>query len=478
MPGSPPLAVDLDGTLVLTDTLHESALKLIKSEPLCLLRIPCWLLRGRAHAKRQIGARVLPDVSLLPYNEPLIEWLEKERADGRQLCLCTASDERLAQAVSRHTGLFGSVVASNGLENMKGEAKRAALEARYGKNGFSYAGDAAADLRVWEGASSTIVASGNQGLEDRARQLCDVEKSFPRTSNAAGDLLRLLRTHQWAKNALLFVPALAGHRVDVSTLVTLSIAFLAFSLSSSLVYIVNDLLDVESDRRHPRKRLRPFASGSVSIVAGIALAAILMPVSGLVAWQVGESFTMVLVIYLLLTMTYSLLLKRIVLIDCLTLAGLYTVRVIAGAAAISIAVSYWLLAFSVFLFLSLAFLKRYVEIREVADADGRGELHGRGYRSSDLDFVQGLGLAAGMISVLVFALYIESPAIQEMYRAPEFVWAALVVFLYWVSRTWLKAHRGEMHDDPVVFAVTDRGSLACGACFLAAIALGTVGLPA
>ena len=250
---------------------------------------------------------------------------------------------------------------------------------------------------------------------------------------------------------------------------------MAFSLCSSLTYVFNDLLDIESDRRHPRKQRRPLACGHVSVGIAIALAVALLPISVLLAYGVGETFLLILGAYLLLTLAYSLRLKRLVLVDCLTLASLYGLRVIAGAAAVSMTVSYWLLTFSVFLFLSLAFLKRYVEIRDTIDAGVRDELHGRGYRRSDLAFVQGMGLSAGMTSVLVFALYIDSPAMVELYCSPQWVWAAGVVFLYWVSRVWLKAHRGEMHDDPVVFAMTDRGSLACGALFLTAIALGMVG---
>ncbi len=471
-----PLAVDLDGTLVLSDTLHESIIKLVKSQPLSVLLLPLWLARGKAYLKQQIGARVEPDPALLPYNAPLIKWLKQERDNGRSLSLCTASNEGIANTIAEHIGLFDSVIASNGKDNIKGVAKRAALEERFGIQGFSYAGNAPADLAVWQGARSAIVVSGDTGLVDKARALCEIEKTFPREMNNPRDILRLLRTHQWAKNTLLFVPALAAHLIDLATAITLAIAFIAFSLCSSAIYVVNDLLDLESDRRHPRKRLRPFAAGSVSITAGIILVPVLLGSSALLSIQVGGPFTSVLTCYLVLTLTYSTVLKRLVLLDCLALAGLYTVRMIAGAAAISISVSFWLLAFSVFLFLSLAFVKRFVELRETTEAVGNRDLHGREYHHGDSSFIQTLGISTGMISVLVLALYIDSTASEQLYRTPEFVWGALAVFLYWICWLWLKAHRGEMHDDPVVFAVTDRVSLVCGALFLVTVFLGTLSL--
>lgn len=469
-----PLAVDLDGTLVLTDTLYESVIKLVTSNPFSVLLLPFWLARGKAYLKQQVGARAIPEPALLPYNQPLLDWLKQEKARGRHLTLCTASDEAVARSVSEHTGLFDELIASDGSRNIKGRVKLEALKQRFGDHGFSYAGDSTADLAVWEHANSAVTAVSSEQLTERVKASCQIEKSFPRETNSLADILRLLRVHQWAKNSLLFAPALAAHQLDLTTLSTLMVAFVAFSLCASSIYIFNDLIDLESDRRHPRKKLRPLAEGSVSMLAGLALAPTLLGVSVVIASQLNSSFIIALGFYLVLTLTYSLLLKRVVLLDCITLASLYTLRVIAGAAAISNTISFWLLAFSVFLFLSLAFVKRFIELKEASRASLEMGLPGRGYHPEDSGFVLSLGIATGMMSVMVFALYIDSTASEELYLTPELVWVAVAVFQYWVSWIWLKAYRGEMHDDPVVFAITDRVSLLSGAIFVSAIFLGTM----
>jgi 4-hydroxybenzoate polyprenyltransferase len=279
------------------------------------------------------------------------------------------------------------------------------------------------------------------------------------------------------KNLLLFVPLLAAHKLtNLDTWLALILAFFSFSLCASSVYIVNDLLDLESDRQHPRKCDRPFASGLVPTWMGIVLAPLLLLSSLTLAQYVGGTFLPWLLFYFVLTCAYSWGLKRLMLVDCLTLAMLYTVRIIAGAAAASMALSFWLLAFSVFLFLSLAFVKRYAELQEQL-LNGKQKAHGRGYYTSDAPLVQMLGIASGYAAVLVLALYLNSDAVVQLYRAPEFVWGAVPVILFWVSWMWMKAHRGEMHDDPLVFAVKDRASLISGVVFAAVLATGTVGRP-
>ena len=473
----PTLVVDLDGTLVYTDTLHESVLMLIKRHPPAIFALPFWLMRGKAYMKRRLNDLVSPDPTLLPYNTELVNYLKEQHDAGRMLVLCTAADQKIATRVSNHLGLFSQVLASDGQENMKGPNKRKVLEERFSRQGFSYAGDTKSDLAVWAAASSSIIVSNSQSLKTSAQTLCPIEKEFPKPKVRIRDIAKLLRIHQWAKNLLLFVPAIAAHQVgEVGLIFTLAIAFFSFSLCSSSVYIANDLLDLESDRRHPRKRARPLASGRISIVTGLVMLPALLTASALLALQVGPLFCWVLLIYYLLTCVYSVILKRIALLDCLALAALYTLRVIAGAAAILMSVSFWLLAFSVFLFLSLAFLKRFVELQEASDNALGVNMPGRGYDCGDSQFIQVLGIAAGFVSVLVLALYIDSTASEQLYLIPEVVWGAVAVLLYWVSWIWLKAHRGEMHDDPVVFATTDRVSLACGLAFGGIVALGTVGL--
>lgn len=466
------LVVDLDGTLIHTDMLHESALKLLRERPLQTLRIPFWLRQGKAVLKERLADRTDLDPKTLPYNQPLLAWLQEQRAAGRQLVLCTASDQQIAQRIAEHLGIFDEVIASDGQDNIAGERKAAELVARYGEKGFDYAGNSSTDLAVWAHAQQAIVVNGKPGLSERAASLTTTGPVFPPPAQGLTVWRRVLRVHQWLKNILLFVPLVAAHQLgNTQAWSTLFLAFLAFSLCASSVYIANDLLDLESDRQHPRKCKRPFASGEVPAWKGVVLGPVLLCISLILGWQVGTDFLSWLLLYFSLTCVYSWRLKRLLLIDCLTLAMLYTLRIVAGAAAIAQPLSFWLLAFSIFLFLSLAFVKRYAELR--LHKQGSGSLHGRGYHSDDAPIVQIMGIVAGYAAVLVLALYVNSDAIMTMYSHPKLLWGAVPVVLFWVSWVWMRAHRGEMHDDPLVFAIKDRTSLMAGAAFALVLALGT-----
>ena len=467
----PVLVVDLDGTLIHTDMLHESALQLFREHPLQALRIPFWLRAGKAVLKARLAERIHLDPKTLPYNQPLLDWLESERSSGRRLVLCTASDQKIARQIATHLGIFDEVIASDGQDNVAGERKAAALVERYGKKGFDYAGNSSTDLAVWAHARRAIVVNGKTGLTDRASAISELAEVFPPARQGLSAWRRVLRVHQWLKNILLFVPLLAAHDLtNLHAWGALLLAFVAFSLCASSVYIANDLMDLESDRLHPRKRKRPFAAGLVPAWKGVLLAPVLLVASLWLGWQVGTAFLSWLLLYFSLTCVYSWRLKRLLLIDCLTLAMLYTLRIVAGAAAIGQPLSFWLLAFSIFLFLSLAFVKRYAELRLYRK--GSGSLHGRGYHSDDAPIVQMMGIVAGYAAVLVLALYVNSDAIVALYEHPRLVWGAVPVVLFWVSWVWMRAHRGEMHDDPLVFAIKDRTSLAAGAAFALVLAVG------
>lgn len=467
----PVLVVDLDGTLIHTDMLHESALKLFREHPLQTLGIPLWLRAGKPVLKARLAERIHLDPKTLPYNQPLLDWLESERASGRRLVLCTASDQKIARQIATHLGIFDEVIASDGQDNVAGERKAAALVERYGKKGFDYAGNSSTDLAVWAHARRAIVVNGKTGLTDRASAISELAEVFPPARQGLSAWRRVLRVHQWLKNILLFVPLLAAHDLtNLHAWGALLLAFVAFSLCASSVYIANDLMDLESDRLHPRKRKRPFAAGLVPAWKGVLLAPVLLVASLWLGWQVGTAFLSWLLLYFSLTCVYSWRLKRLLLIDCLTLAMLYTLRIVAGAAAIGQPLSFWLLAFSIFLFLSLAFVKRYAELRLYRK--GSGSLHGRGYHSDDAPIVQMMGIVAGYAAVLVLALYVNSDAIVALYEHPRLVWGAVPVVLFWVSWVWMRAHRGEMHDDPLVFAIKDRTSLAAGAAFALVLAVG------
>lgn len=472
-----PLVVDLDGTLILTDMLHESALGAIGADPLDALRIPFWLLQGKAALKQQLARRAEVDAPCLPYNEDLIEWLKRQKAEGRALILCTASDRSIAEGIARHVGIFDEVMASDGAVNLAGPNKAAALVQRFGNAGFDYAGNSSADLAVWRHARQAIVVNASAGLEGQARRLCQVEQVFPAKARGLGVWRRVLRMHQWLKNLLLFVPLFAAHQLtNAAAWSSLMLAFVSFSLCASAVYIANDLVDLNSDRRHPRKRARPFASGSVPAWMGVLLAPVLLLTSLWMAWLVGKHFLGWIAFYFSVTCAYSWGLKRLILIDCLTLAMLYTLRIVAGAAAAQMSLSFWLLAFAVFLFLSLAFVKRYAEL-EVHLLGDSAKAHGRDYYTSDAPLIQTLGVTSGYASVLVLALYLNSEAVMKLYRFPEIIWGAVPVMLFWISWMWLQAHRGRMNDDPLVFAVKDKASLLAGGTFAAVLAVGALGTP-
>ena len=407
-----PLCVKLDGSVLRTDVLLEGFLSLLKRNPVYGLWALLWRLRGRAVLKAEIERRVPLDASSLPYNRELLVWLRSERERGRQLWLCTGADELLAHSVARHLGIFEGVISPDSLHTLAGYV-------------------------------SVPVSLGAGGHRLRA-------------------IWRALRPHQWAKNLLLFVPLLAAHRANDTVALGRAVeAFIAFCLCASSVYVLNDLLDLQADRVHERKCKRPFASGELPLRVGFMLVPALLAAATLLAGLLSPTFLAALGSYYLLTSAYSFALKGMIFIDAIALAALYTLRIIAGAAATAVPLSFWLLLFSVFLFLSLAVVKRYAELDALRR---RGRLHaaGRDYDIEDLPLMESVGISAGYLSVLILALYINSPSTLQMYRHPQALWPLCLLMLYWVTRTWMKTHRGKMHDDPVVFAMRDRVSLATG----------------
>ena len=451
-----PLCVDLDGTLIRSDLLIESALNLFRRNPAYAFAFVVWVARGKAHLKREIAKRAHIDVTLLPYEPRLLKWLRGEQSARRRV-LCTASDQTLADAVAAHLGDFDVVLGSDGTRNLSGDNKAQTLCEQFGEHGFDYAGNEARDLRVWPFARRAVIVNAPQRVVDAARKRFEVERVFDREGSSLKVWVKALRLHQWLKNLLVFLPLLAAHMVFVPQAIAHSaLAFVAFGLCASGVYVLNDLLDLEADRMHPRKRLRPFASGSLPLVSGLIVAPILTFAAFALALLLGPRFILVLLSYYGLTLGYSFLFKRIPMLDVAVLAALYTLRIIAGTAALRVETSFWLLAFSMFLFSSLAMIKRYTELQSLLSS-GTSRVT-RGYAVEDLPLVQSLGAAGGYLSVLVLALYINSTQSEALYRHPQALWLLCPMLLYWISRAWLVAHRGAMHDDPVVFALTDRVS--------------------
>jgi 4-hydroxybenzoate polyprenyltransferase len=458
-----PLVVDLDGTLVRTDTLHESLLVLLKRNPLLLVLAALWLLKGKAAFKAEVGRRVRLDATRLPYSEPLLAYLQEEKARGRRLVLATAADQSIAEAVAAHLGLFSEVYASDGKVNLSGARKLERLKQAHPE--FDYAGDGEVDLVLWREARRALVVHGSPGLQRRVRALGRGEvRVFEAPATGVRTWVKALRMHQWAKNALVFVPIVAGHKAsDLGLLAQAALGFAAFSLCASSVYVLNDLLDLDSDRRHPTKRERPFASGALPVRVGAVLAPVLL-VAGftLALLLLPLPFSALLATYYALTLGYSMYLKQVLVLDVLVLAGLYTVRLFAGSLATGVPTSSWLFTFSMFLFLSLALVKRLSEVRRLRLSD-EVAAPGRGYLASDYEQLASLGVSAGYLSVLVLAFYITSKDVTGLYTYPERLWLLCPVMLYWVSRVWLLAHRGLVNEDPLVFALRDKVSYAVGA---------------
>ncbi|HTW46180.1 MAG TPA: UbiA family prenyltransferase [Acidobacteriaceae bacterium] len=458
-----PLCVDLDGTLVKSDTLLDSMLLLMRSRPGQALMAPLWLMGGRAAFKAKVTSRVTLDVEHLPWNHKLLEYLAEQRATGRKIYLTTGADMQLAQRIAGYLGLFDGVVASDGATNRTGDRKLASLRERFPGQGFDYVGNASPDVPVLAASGEAMVANPTSTLKStlRSRKIA-VSHTFEDRVPLGKSLLKAIRLHQWAKNVLIFVPVLLAHVLRLPLLLTVLLAFLCFSLCASASYVVNDLLDIDADRKHPRKRNRPFASGDLSAVTGVAVAVVLLAAAFTGAAFLPRTFLWWLLVYLVTTLAYSLRLKRVVLVDVLLLSGLYTLRLLAGAGAARVKISPWFAAFSIFLFLSLAIVKRFSELQNIR-ARGGTLANGRGYLLTDIEQLRSFGTMCGLGAVVIFALYINGPEIVKLYHHPMRMWLIMPLLILWIFRVWLLASRGELDEDPVIFAVTDRMSLLIGA---------------
>ena len=454
------LVVDLDGTLLRSDMLYESFWASFGRD----WRSPFWsaatLLKGRASLKRLLAEKSSIDAANLPYDPRVLDYIGQWRENGGKTALVTASDQTFAHGVAEHLGIFDEVYGSNGQLNLKGENKAVFLEQRFGAGNFAYMGDSRTDIAVWKRAAKAVTVNAPAALRGKAERACADAEHLTTKPRSLVPYLAALRPHQWLKNLLVMLPLLTAHQFAAPAMVAALLAFACFSLVASSVYVLNDLVDLAADRAHPRKRNRPFASGAVPIAHGTWMAIGLITAGAVLAAFVGPLFLLVMAGYYVLTTAYSLHLKRKVVIDIFVLAGLYTVRLVAGGVATQTPLSVWLLAFSMFFFLSLASVKRQAEL---VDNQSRGNLKasGRGYHVDDLPIISMIAIGSGYVSVLVMALYINSPIVARLYQTPEMLWGVCGVLLYWVTRTVMIAHRGEMHDDPVVFAIKDAGSRVC-----------------
>lgn len=465
--GEVPLCVDLDGTLLRSDILIESFLSLLRINPVYLFLVPFWLLQGKAYCKHRIAGLAEIDPGGLPYHERFLAYLRDQETAGRTIVLVTATNAKYADQIAAHLGLFDKVLASDEKINLAGANKLERLLREFGENGFDYAANARPDLEIWPYAREAILVNPEPGIQARAQSLATVTSVFEDRQKGYMQYLKALRLHQWVKNLLIFIPLMAAHKIGQLDLVFSSfLAFVAFSLCASSVYILNDLLDLEADRRHPTKRNRPLAAGTIPVRHGVFMIPVLLSGAFITAVFLPPLFQGTLALYYALTLAYSLKLKQAALLDVLLLAGLYTIRLLAGAAAIAISLSFWLLAFSMFFFYSLALVKRYSELL-LLQREGDNRSMARGYRAVDLEGLAQSGITSGFVAVLVLALYINSEKVTMLYSYPEAIWLLCPLLLYWINRVWLLARRDELHEDPVVFAIQDRCSHLLGILMLA-----------
>jgi 4-hydroxybenzoate polyprenyltransferase len=455
-----PLCVDLDGTLVKSDTLLDALCQLARTEPWQLLRVPIWLSQGKANLKIEVGQRAPLDPLQLPYNLEVLRYLRAQRREGQPIYLATGADGALARRVAAHLDLFEDVLATDGETNLTSSRKLNRIKARFAE--FDYIGNSRADLAMLSNAQRAMVANPTRALQFSLRlRGIHVARSFNDRRPRGRTLIKAIRVHQWTKNILLLAPLLFSHRMAPGSLAAAIAAFFCFSFMASANYLINDMLDIESDRRHPAKRQRPFAAGDLSVSSGLALAAGLFVASGALLPVLPRAFATWLGVYIVSTMAYSMFLKRLAVVDVLLLSGLYTLRLLAGGAATGTEISPWLAGFSTFLFLSLAMVKRFSELENLRER-GASVPHGRGYRVSDMSQIRSFGTASAYAAVVVFMLYIARPDVTVLYSHPTRLWLVVPLLLYWLNRVWLLASRGELDDDPVVFAMRDRVSLAVG----------------
>jgi 4-hydroxybenzoate polyprenyltransferase len=473
-PDRVPLVVDLDGTLLRTDSLIESIFVLARMRPLSLFKLPLWLMQGRVHLKQRLAALATPDVHWLPYRTDLLEFLREQKRLGRSLILATAADDKVAREINAELGLFDQVFASDGAVNLSGERNRDRLVAAFGLKGFDYIGNNTRDDSVWRAARRALLTSSSPRFARSVAKTTPIERIFGEQEPRWQDYLNALRPPHWIKNVLVFVPVAAVHRIlEVPLLGRALLAFLAFNLCASGLYLLNDLLDLPADRRHPHKKERMLASGRIRLMHALVMMAILLIGAFAIAWHLSMGFAGVLGLYAALMIGYSLRLKDIPLVDVLVLAGGYALRVAAGAVAVEIRISEWLLTLCVFLFFSLALIKRYAELVVLESTASAARAHARGYVSQDKGLLLAQGIASGYLAVMVLALYTNTEISQRLYARHDYFWGICLLLLFWISHLWMMATRARIVGDPVMFALSDRISLwtFAGMALFAALAL-------
>jgi 4-hydroxybenzoate polyprenyltransferase len=453
-----PLYVDLDGTLIKTDLLFECLIEFIKKNPFNILLSIKWLLKGKAYLKSKLADNTSIDIKKLPYNEPFLSYLKNESSQGRKIILATASNFTLARRISDHLNIFSDIIASDERKNIKGKTKLQHIKENSGNSLFDYAGNSKDDLIIFKHANASILVNFDKQLPSRSTGI-RIAKSFDSKSPVLRNCIIAIRPHQWVKNLLIFVPLFVSNQwYSPNLIIRASIGFISFSLIASAVYVINDISDIQNDRTHIKKKYRPFAASNLAIGHGLIIFLFLVSTGLFAGYLIDRIYFFLLVTYIILNLLYSVYLKSLVLIDILILSQFYTLRVISGGVITNIELSFWLLAFSVFVFFSLSIAKRYTELIS-RNNDNKTRIKGRGYTTDDINILNIMGVTNGYLAVLVLALYINSPQVVLTYSSPKILWGVCVIFFFWISYVWIKANRGELEEDPITFAIKDRTSL-------------------
>jgi len=458
------LVVDLDNSLLKIDLFKESLGKSLLKRPLVFFKTVMLALNSIALAKTFISKECKTDCHTLPYNNKILDIIDSYRKKGYLILLATGAPQAYAHSIANHLGLFDEVIATNEQINNVGINKLESIK-KHVNDSFIYLNDSVKDLPVWLHCKKAILIGDNGRVKNMLiKNNVEIIDTVKKEKSIIEILLKQLRVHQWSKNMLLFVPALLSHQLlEPGVFLNALCSFIAFSLLASSIYVLNDIIDVDYDRKHPMKKNRPIAAGDLSMLRAYAVLLVCFLIGGWMAMLLGTTFLFVMAVYIILNLLYSLYFKRIIILDVLLLMSFYTLRIIAGHIPDTFPFSPWLLSFSVFLFFSLAFLKRYVNIILENNVSTK---NGTGYSINDSNILKSFGVGSGIISTLVLILYTGSEQVQPFYLTPMILIFLAPIMLYWICRIWLLADRGLIKDDPILFAIKDKISYVVAICFL------------
>ena len=463
------LVVDLDDTLIFSDMLHETFWAAFSNDYRIPIKSVTWLIRGKEKLKNKLGISAEINVENLPYNNDVINYIKKHRKQGGYTALVSASNQAVAEKIAKFLNLFDEVKGSSENLNLKGHAKAKFLITRFGVKNYDYMGDSLNDLPIWKNANKAITVNANSSTIKECEKINSNYHHLKSelSQNIFFNYLKVIRTYQWIKNILVFVPMFAAHQLTKDNFIDSSLAFIAFCLIASSVYVINDLFDLNADRAHPIKKLRPFAIGTIPIKNGLIIFLLLFVPGIVISFIIEFYFFLLVLIYFTLSFLYSIVFKKKVILDICILGILYTFRIVGGGFTTEIQLSFWLLAFSIFLFLSLAAIKRQSELVDLKNRK-RINIIGRGYLTNDLPIISTIAISSGFISVLLAGLYINSPDVLALYSKPWTLGVASIILLFWIMNIVFASSRGLVNDDPIIYAIKDNTSRVC---FIAIILL-------